>query len=73
MKEQDWLYNYRYPWGIEKSFGGVVRRAAYLTESEIAFALFNKFYTEMQDCYAAFFSDVKKYAALHLDELLCTT
>ena len=73
MKEQDWLYNYRYPWGIEKSFEGVVRRAAYLTESEIAFELFNKFYSEMQDCYAAFFPDVKKYAAIQLDELLCTT
>ncbi len=69
MKEQNWLYNYRYTWGIEKSLGGVVRRAAYLTESEIAFALFNKFYPEMQACYTAFFPDVKKYAALQLDEL----
>lgn len=69
MKAQDWLYNYRYAWAIEKSFGGVVRRAAYLTESKIAFELFNKYYVEMQVCYAAFFPDLKKNTARRLHEL----
>ncbi|MBK9531870.1 MAG: DUF479 domain-containing protein [Chitinophagaceae bacterium] len=70
MKAQDWLYNYRYAWAIEKSFGGVVRRAAYLTESKIAFELFNKYYDEMRICYAAFFPDLKKNTASRLHELL---
>jgi acyl carrier protein phosphodiesterase len=70
MKEYDWLYNYRYTWGIQKSFGGVVRRAAYLTESEIAFEIFNQHYAAMQVCYDNFFSDVKKYSFTLLDELL---
>lgn len=70
MKEYNWLYNYRYKWAIEKSFGGLVRRAAYLTESKIAFEIFNKHYDAMQICYADFFPLLKKYAAHHLSELL---
>ena len=70
MKEYDWLYNYRYVWFIEKSFGGLVRRAAYLTESKIAFEIFNEQYTGMQICYDAFFPALKKFAANHLGELL---
>lgn len=70
MKEHDWLYNYRFKWGIEKSFAGVVRRAAYLTESEIAFEIFNEHYVAMQICYNNFFSDLKKFSFNQLDELL---
>ena len=72
MKEYDWLYNYRYTWGIEKSFGGVVRRSAYLTESEIAFEIFNTHYAAMQVCYNTFFSDLKQYSLNKLDQLLNT-
>jgi acyl carrier protein phosphodiesterase len=70
MKEHDWLYNYRYPWGIEKSFGGVARRAVYLTESNIAFGIFTKHHAAMKSCYEAFFPGLEKFAAGHLDELL---
>lgn len=70
MKEHDWLYNYRHVWAMEKSFGGLVRRAAYLTESKIAFDLFNEHYRAMQVCYATFFPDLKKFAAGQFDELL---
>lgn len=70
MKEHDWLYNYRYTWAIEKSFEGVVRRAAYLTESKIAFEIFNEHYAAMQLCYSAFFPDLKNYTVNQLNELL---
>lgn len=70
MKEYDWLYNYRHSWGIEKSFGGLVRRSAYLTESDIAFEIFNTHYNAMQACYDAFFPDLKKFSSGKLDELL---
>ncbi len=70
MKEHDWLYNYRYKWGIEKSFGGLVHRAAYLTESRIAFELFNEHYAAMQRCYTNFFPSLKKFATHQLYELL---
>src|SRR6185436_406016 len=39
MKQHNWLYNYRLRSGMQQSFGGLVRRAAYLTESDTAFRL----------------------------------
>ncbi len=69
MKEYDWLYNYRHKWAIEKSFNGLVRRAAYLTESKIAFDLFNEHYDTMQMCYGEFFPSLKKYTEHQLPEL----
>jgi acyl carrier protein phosphodiesterase len=69
MKQYDWLYNYRHRWGMEKSFGGLVRRSAYLTESSIAFNLFNENYIAMESCYKAFFPSLKSFAKHHLSEL----
>jgi acyl carrier protein phosphodiesterase len=60
MKEQNWLYNYQYKWGIEKSFGGLVRRAAYLKESAIAFELFQTHYEALGQYYNCFFPELKK-------------
>lgn len=62
MKQHNWLYNYRTRWGIEKSLGGVVRRAAYLTESETAFTLFEQHYQLLQHCYRHFWADLKPFA-----------
>lgn len=62
MKEDNWLYNYRTTTGIEKSFGGVVRRAAYLNSSAATFEAFMKHYNELEAAYKAFFPQVKKYA-----------
>lgn len=70
MKAQDWLYNYRYIQGIEKSFGGLVKRSVYLTESDIAFEIFKTHNQDMQVCYDAFFPDLKKYSINKLHELL---
>jgi len=68
MKEYDWLSNYRYTWAIEKSFAGLARRAAYLTESAIAFEIFNNHYSSMQNCYSAFFPEIKKFTLHQLDK-----
>lgn len=68
MQQQNWLYNYQFLWGIEKSFEGVVRRANYLSSSTTAFEAFQQHYSELQNCYNAFFSDVKKMA---LQEFEC--
>jgi len=62
MKTQNWLYNYRLKWGIEKSLGGLVRRSKYMEESETAFRLFNENYSELSVCYQAFFPEVKDMA-----------
>jgi acyl carrier protein phosphodiesterase len=70
MKEHNWLFNYQYPRGIERSFGGLVHRAAYINESDTAFAVFNANYAELQDCYAMFFPSVKKFASQYISNLL---
>jgi acyl carrier protein phosphodiesterase len=61
MKQQNWLNNYRYKWGIAQSLAGVVRRSAYLAESDTAFALFEENYRLLQHCYDDFFPLLKKF------------
>lgn len=62
MRTQDWLLHYRSKQGIEKSFGGLVRRAAYLHESEKAFQIFEINYQRFEDCYRHFWAAVKPFA-----------
>jgi acyl carrier protein phosphodiesterase len=68
MQSQNWLYNYRYHQGIERSFEGLVRRAAYLDESAIAFKIFNEAYASLQACYLNFFPDLKLLAETWVKE-----
>jgi acyl carrier protein phosphodiesterase len=69
MQTQDWLYNYRYTWGIESSFGGLVRRAAYLKDSLAAFQLFEANIPLLEDCYQEFFPAVKNMALSYWQDL----
>lgn len=62
MQVQNWLYHYRFKYGIEKSFGGLIRRSAYLTDSAPAFAAFEKHYEALHRCYDDFFPEVKQLA-----------
>ena len=70
MKMQNWLFNYRTKWGTEQSFEGLVRRAAYLTESETAAALFEENYGELEQCYQDFFPDLKLFARHLYEEII---
>ncbi len=69
MQQHNWLFHYSYKEGIEKSFGGLVRRAAYLSESAIAYQLFERHYDELGECYRLFFPELKKFALHRLCEL----
>ena len=69
MKQQNWLYNYRNRLGIERSFAGVVHRAAYLSESDTAFKLFEENYNKLQQYYADFFPALHQYAFDKLQKL----
>ncbi|HUQ65664.1 MAG TPA: ACP phosphodiesterase [Flavitalea sp.] len=62
MKQHNWLFNYQFTWGIEKSLAGLVHRAAYLTDSRTAFELFNNRYNDIKEAYQAFFPLLKKFA-----------
>jgi len=69
MQSQNWLYNYKSLSGIESSFGGVVRRASYLSSSVEVYELFLKHYTSLENCYNAFFPFVKAYAGSQFEQL----
>ena len=66
MEHQDWLSNYRTEYGIQQSFGGLVRRAQYLTDSVPAFLAFKENYALLQNCYTAFFPQLKSFATCQL-------
>jgi acyl carrier protein phosphodiesterase len=70
MKENDWLYNYQFSTGIEKSLGGLVHRAKYINESATAFKILNEHYSELKDCYEIFFPSLKKFSLQYFDSLL---
>ena len=70
MRTQDWLFNYRFTEGTRKSLGGLVRRAAYLSESDTAYNLFLDHYVSLNECYHEFFQDVKLFAKRRLEELV---
>ena len=70
MKQQNWLFNYSTVRGTELSFGGLVRRARYLKESETAVSLFEEHYKTLQQCYKVFFPDLKSFAYRMYDNLL---
>ena len=40
MKQHNWLYNYQFNFGMEKSFGGLARIAKYFNESAQVFEIF---------------------------------
>lgn len=70
MQSQNWLYNYQFDSGIQKSFQGLARRASYLSESETAFELFLHNKELFQEQYDHFFVSVKSFAAYTLEQLL---
>lgn len=70
MRLENWLYNYRTTEGIGKSLRGLVRRAAFISDSATAIELLHERYDELQACYAEFFPAVKQFAKQKLDELL---
>lgn len=61
MKRDDWLYNYRYDWGIEFSFQNVVNKAKYLEKGIDVFPLFLDNKTQLQQFYNEFFSEIREY------------
>ncbi|MBX9735164.1 MAG: ACP phosphodiesterase [Chitinophagaceae bacterium] len=69
MKSQNWLYNYRFSWGIERSFEGVARRANYLQPNNACFALFEAHYKTIEAHAKPFLEDVKNFAQLQFTQL----
>ncbi|HMJ48015.1 MAG TPA: ACP phosphodiesterase [Ferruginibacter sp.] len=70
MKTQNWLFNYRFDAGIEKSFAGMTHRARYINESRTALEIFLKHKAAMQEMYHSFYPSVKNFAALTFEQML---
>ncbi|MBS1509682.1 MAG: DUF479 domain-containing protein [Bacteroidetes bacterium] len=70
MISYDWFTGYRSLDGIEKSFGGLVRRAHYITESKPAVDIFNTHYSSIKMLYHAFYPECKNFAAGQLQQLM---
>jgi len=62
MKGHDWLFNYQYMWGIERSFQGVVYRAKYIDSSVAAMQVFTEYYEELSLAYDVFFPQLQEYS-----------
>lgn len=70
MRQQNWLFNYQYVWGIQNSFKGLVRRARYMYEWEPAFEVFQRHYEELERCYDSFFPELKAMTWVNYQSLL---
>ncbi len=67
MKQNNWLYNYQFAWGIEKSFANIARRATYLSSSGECFKLWEENYDAIHQVYNTFFPELKQYVLDNLD------
>ncbi|GAA4744053.1 ACP phosphodiesterase [Flavisolibacter ginsenosidimutans] len=70
MKMENWLYHYRTTDGIYKSLRGLIRRAAFISDSQPALELLLKHYDELRNYYEEFFPAVKQTTKQKLAELL---
>jgi acyl carrier protein phosphodiesterase len=66
MKQQNWLYNYRTPKGMERSLSGLVRRAKYMPSAEKAYEIFVTNYYLLNQCYYELIDDVIKFVKVEL-------
>jgi acyl carrier protein phosphodiesterase len=67
MKQNNWLYNYQFAWGIEKSFANIARRANYLSSAEECFRLWEQHYDAIHQLYKTFFPELKAYSFDYLN------
>ena len=62
MKQQDWLFNYQFIWGMVTSFEGLTRRAAYISDSRPAVRVFEENYAALESWYGEFFPSLKAFS-----------
>lgn len=69
MQQNNWLFNYRNDWAIEKSFLHLKRKAKYLDEEIPVFDLFLNHKAELKAYYNAFFPELYEHCkTFHLKE-----
>jgi acyl carrier protein phosphodiesterase len=68
MRDQDWLYHYRYKEGIFNSFAGLARRAAYMPPPRQACELFEAHFADLEACYREFFPSLRDFAVRTMED-----
>lgn len=61
MKSYNWLYGYRSMKGVEKSLGGLARRAQHMPPPEHAYKSFVMGYYTLNQCYFELIDDIIKF------------
>ena len=61
MKAENWLYNYRFNWLIEKNFGRFAYHLKYLSSDAPVFVAFEQNYETLNESYNEFFPELKEF------------
>jgi acyl carrier protein phosphodiesterase len=69
MRQHNWLYNYQFDWGMQKSFTGLQKRAQYIEEVETAFLLFQHNYVSLQNYFTDYWEDLHNFSQLQYELL----
>lgn len=62
MRTHDWLFNYQYLPAIERSFGGLMRRAKYIEEVATAYEMLNTHYDILKEHFDFFWPQLEEFA-----------
>jgi len=68
MQSENWLYNYRYKWMIQRSMERLLTRASFLADDTPVFNAFKHYYVMIENCYKTFFPELKTYVQEVLPE-----
>lgn len=61
MEQENWLYNYRFDWGMEYSITNVLNKAKYLDNTVPVYGFFQHNKAELQAYYEEFFPDLQEF------------
>ena len=66
MRENNWLYSYRTLKGMERSLGGLARRAKYIPPVQKAYEIFVTNYYHLNQCYYELIDDLAGFVKIEL-------
>lgn len=69
MKLENWLYNYRYDWGIANSFRGIIHRSKFINDELPAIKLFNENRQLLHQYYNEFFPELKNFTLNEINSM----
>lgn len=62
MEKDNWLYNYRFDWGMEYSINNVLNKAKYLDNNIPVYGFFQHHKDFLRECYEEFFPELFDYS-----------